>query len=196
MFTTDTYEAARHLCHILENGRMLVVRALVWRHQGSEQSQVEVVKLHSSHDLHRTLSRFSFSTFIDFGRNTLNPTQHSFEISSNTTLDMIRHLEAIMTAWDKKEDLLLGRNERKELSPWIAADTPYFGNIFQGPDFRRSVPASHPDILPMLAMCASRMSSAFQGMDQHFVESELLAHFNSFVVQARREAIRNLYGSH
>ena len=109
---------------------------------------------------------------------------------------MIDHIQTILTAWLKKEELLLGRNENEESNPWIEAEQkPFFGNVFQGQGHQMSVPASHPDMLPVLTMCAHSMFEAFRGTCQGSPESELLAQFNSFVAQARRESIRNIYGS-
>lgn len=200
--TCSTYEAAKNLYLILRR-RIIVVRALIWRSRGGyETSQVEIMKLHSLSRHQHVLSRFSFGVNIDLKRNTIDKVEHSLDVSPTMNKmveidnDMINHIETILSAWSKKEDLLLGRSEEKAPNPWIAAQTPFFGNVFISPHLRTAVPPSHPDMLPVLTMCASSMAVAFVGMDQHVIESELLAHFNSLVVQARREGIRNLYGSY
>lgn len=201
--TCSTHETAKNLYHILAHQRMMVVRALIWRSQdGYEISQVEIMKLHDFTDHHHVLSHFYFGANIDFKRNTIDNAEPSLDVSprmlktSEIDDDMVNHIEEILIAWSKKEDLLLGRNGERVPNPWIAARMPFFGNVFLSPRLRTAVPASHPDLLPVLTMCANSMAAAFVGMGQHVVESELLAHFGSLVVQARREGIRNLYGSY
>lgn len=183
---------------------MIVVRALVWRSMdGYESSQVQIMKLHDDFLGHENvLSRFCFAVDVDLKRNTIDKVERLLDISprmhktSEVDEGMLKHIETILTSWSKKEDLFLGQNKEKESNPWIFAGIPFFCNVFISPRIRTSVPASHPDILPILTMCASSMATAFVGMDQHMVESELLAHFNSLVVQARRESTRSIYGDY
>lgn len=182
---------------------MIVVRALIWRSADDyESSQIEIMKLHDLLSHENVLSRFCFAVDVDLKRNTIDKLEHSLDISprmhktSEIDEGMFNYIETILTSWSRKEDLLLGRNEAKASNPWIVAGKPFFCNVFISPRIRTSVPASHPDILPILTMCASSMATAFIGMDQHVVESELLAHFNSLIVQARRENIRSLYGNY
>lgn len=200
--TCSTHETAKTLYRILAHRRMMVVRALIWRFDGYEISQVEVMRICGFFNQQCVLSRFCFGVSIDFKRNTIDKVEHSFEVSPRMIQaieindDMVNHIGTILTSWSKKEDLLLGRNEERAPNPWIAAQTPFFCNVFISPCLRTAIPTSHPDSLPVLTMCASSMAGAFVGLDGHMVESGLLAHFNSLVVQARREGIRNLYGSY
>lgn len=194
--------AIETLYRIMAGGRMIVVRASVWN-SGDEYeiSQVEVLKIQHFLDSRCALSHFHFDVGIDLVRNTIR-TDRSFKTSPQTIRtasvsgDMSNYLGAVLTAWSKKEDVFLGRNEEKKPNPWVAAQTPFLGNVFHSPSFQRIVPASHPEMLPILTMSFSSMSEYFVGMGQHVPESELLSSFGSFVAQARREGTRLLYGTH
>jgi hypothetical protein len=146
------------------------------------------------------LAHFRFGMDINCRYNYVGRIEHSFETSPSMIKpvefdnNMVRCLETCVTAWSKKEDLLLGRNENDAPNPWIIAEAPFFGNIFLSSNFRTTVPAYHPDMLPVLMMCMSTMSAAFAGVPQGSPASELETHFGSLVSQARRASIRDLYG--
>lgn len=194
-------EIAKTLYRIMASGRMIVVRALVWNSGDEyESSQVEVLKICNFLNHYCALRHFRFGVSIDLRRNTTK-TERAFRVSPemiqavSVNDSMVDQLSAVLTRWSKKEDLLLGRNEEKAPNPWVTAQTPFLGNVFHSPSFQRTVPASHPEMLPVLAMCFSSMSDAFVGTCQGSPDSELLANFGSFVAQARRESTRILYGT-
>lgn len=194
--------AIANLYRIMASGQ-IVVRASIWNDEkGYEIFQVEVLKIQSFLGNNCALSHFWFDGAIDFRRNEIRRIDHSFKVGRqrfravSNDEEMNNDLGMVVNAWSKKEDVLLGRNEEKEPNPWVTAQTPFFGNVFHSPSFQRSVPASHPEMFPVLAMCFSTMSEAFVGMGQHIPESEMLANFGSFVAQARKESTRLLYGTH
>ncbi|MFA6415093.1 MAG: hypothetical protein WC217_00550 [Candidatus Paceibacterota bacterium] len=200
--TSEHVAAAKRLFdEVFLNRRMILVRALIWRStDGFEISQAEVVKLH--HTLDRTrlaLSHFGVNVEIDFPTNRVHRINRFFRMHDRrdrktmTSEDAVDELATIVLAWSRKDDLLLGQQTAP--NPWIEAKTPFFGNVFCGPNFRTTVPACHPDMLPLLTMCMTAMHEMLIGSEQG-MNGEMLGSFGSFIVQTRREAMRNTYGSY
>lgn len=218
-----SFDIAEKLYDGVLNREMLVVRALITRAPKDRMYEIARIHIIDHERLYSPLDNaagrdvllhLEFRAEVNLQENKFKMLETSLEVHGPRwnekpleREDMVNHLGAIIYGWSEIKALVL--NGKVISSAWSSSGS-FVGCLALLNGARTDVRAYHPYLLPYITMCFGSLHSSIQektrvatevlsthwsAMSRKDAIDSFLNRFGSFVAQAKRGSVRDIFGS-